>query len=78
MLFIHTSYCGKLPIFFEVLCHSPFRATLIYEDLVYLTVEFTFKLFSFKLAFFVTKLNIYNITPSAKHLSIDLSYNFVI
>lgn len=78
MLFIHTFYCGKLPIFFKVLWHFLFRATLIYEDLVYLTVEFTFKLLSFKLAFFITKLNIYNIIPSAKCLGIDLSYDFVI
>jgi len=44
MLFIHTFYCGKPPIIFKVLCHSPVRATLTYEDLVYLTAKFTFKL----------------------------------
>lgn len=45
---------------------------------MYLTVEFTFKLLSFKLVFFITKLNIYNIIPSAKCLGIDLSYDFII
>jgi hypothetical protein len=51
---------------------------LLYEDLVYLTVKFTFKLFSFKSAFFITKLKVYNITPSVKHLGIDFSYNVII
>jgi len=78
MFFIHIFYCGKPPIFFKVFCHSPLRATLIYEELVYITVKFTCKLFSFKLAFFITKLIVYNITPSAKHLGIDLSYDFII
>jgi len=78
MLFIHTFYCGKPPIFFKVLCHSPVKATLTYEDLVYLTVKFTFKLFSFKSAFFITKLKVYNIIPSVEHLGIDLSYSIII
>jgi hypothetical protein len=48
------------------------------ENLVYLTVKFTFKLFSFKLGFLITKLNVYNVTPSAKRFGIDLSYDSII